>query len=62
MRDRQRQGSVIEKVNTSSPFAGEKKSTPSVNRMLQDLKKLDYYKNPNAILKNVNETLAQVQI
>jgi len=59
MRDKQRQGSEIEKVNLS-PFAGDKKSTPSVNRMLQDLKKLDYYKNPNAILKNVNETLAKV--
>lgn len=45
-----------------SAFVSNKKSTPSVNRMLQDLKRLDYYRDPKAVLKNVNETLAAVQV
>ena len=45
-------------IRTGKPNAN-KNYLPSVNRMLVDLKKLDYFSDPNSVLLNLKNTLEE---
>ena len=41
-------------------LGGQQEYQPSLNRMLVDIKKLDYFKDPNSVLSNLRTTLEEV--
>ena len=46
-------------IRTGKPSNANKSYLPSVNRMLVDLKKLDYFSDPNSVLLNLKNTLEE---
>lgn len=46
-------------IRTNRGSQGNKEYLPSVNRMLVNLKKLDYFSDPSSVLYNLRNTLQE---